>query len=632
MRAAYHRRKVLMVDDEPQVLTSIEHLLEDDFKVLTTTSPEQALQMLGEEEITVVLADQRMPGLSGDQFLRRAEGISRAARILITGYADLTALVQAVNYGHIYAYVAKPWDPVELKLIIQRAAEHYRLEEALKESEARLRHLVAHLPEGVCLLDAQWRVLLANPVAETYLEALAGVKTGEVLARLGESAPGEALARVLTPAGEGLACEVKIPGPPQRLFEVATAPIRSGQAEGEWVLLLREVTQQHQQRQQIQQQERLAAVGQLAAGIAHDFNNLLTVMTSIAQMVERRPDTSEEGKEMLRALVAQGQQAGQLIRQILDFGRRSVAQRRPMDLVPFLRETARLLGRVLPENIRVSMEFWRGEAVVEANPAQLQQALTNLAVNARDAMPGGGELRLGLGALRVEPGEPAPLAGMTPGDWVVLTVSDTGAGMAAQVMEHLFEPFFTTKQPGQGTGLGLAQVYGIVKQHGGESAAESAPGKGSTFRVYLPRAEKAAASPPAPRARPAAGRGETILLVEDKAMVREMTKSMLEYLKYRVLAASNGREAMRVYEDHGDEVDLVLTDMVMPEMGGEELIAALQERDPEIPVVVVTGHPLGEEEGEELLRGIAGYLEKPFTLEQMEQVVSRALKTERREP
>lgn len=624
------RPQVLVVDDESQVLTSIEHLLEDEFKVLTTTDPEKGLRLLEEEEVAVVVVDQRMPRISGDQFMRQAHWISEATRVLITGYMDLGDLVQALNQGHIYAYVTKPWEPVELKATIHQALERYRLEQALQESEARLRILVDHLPEGVLLLDAEQHLTLVNPVAEEFLQTLSGIGIGERITRLGDQPLAEVL-RVLASVESAPFCELRSAGLPQRIFEVRGSPILEGGVGNEWVLVLLEVTQERQVQRRMQQQERLAAVGQLAAGMAHDFNNLLMVMMGEAQLLLRGPGVAVEHKERLKYIVEQGEEGAQLIRRMLDFSGNSSVSFQLIDLVSFVRRNAQFLRRSLPETMRVVDETWLAACMVKADPTLLQQVLTNLALNARDAMPKGGALRLGVERIEVLADEPLLIPRLSPGGWGVLVVADEGIGIDETEVESIFEPFFTTKEPGKGSGLGLAQVYGIVKQHQGEIAVESQLGKGTTFRIYLPLVEGAqretAPAEPEPPAEPLCptGRGETILLVEDQSAVREVVQRTLEHLNYRVLTASNGREALQLYERSRREIDLVLTDIVMPEMGGKELGETLKSSDPELPIVAMSGYLPEENREERLPRDVAGFLPKPLVLDQLARLLAEIL-------
>ena len=377
--------------------------------------------------------------------------------------------------------------------------------------------------------------------------------------------------------------------------------------------------------EQLFQSQKLESIGTLAAGIAHDFNNLLTGIIGYAQLLQRRADIPEVVRRHLGTINKQGQRAAHLIRQILDFSRKSVIQPQFLDLVPFLKETTNFLQRTIPENIRIILDVESMEHPVNADPAQIQQVVTNLAVNARDVMPDGGELRLRLSRFTLKSGERPPVAEMPPGAWVVLSVSDTGMGIPPEHLPRIFDPFFTTKEVGRGTGLGLAQVYGIVAQHEGFIDVKSRMGKGTTFIIYLPTLSAWEEMPEekAPEELPV-GRGETVLVVEDERVVLKMLRSLLAESGYRVLTAGNGQEALETYDRHGDEIALVLTDLVMPGMSGMELFHRLKERDPGVRVAVITGYPL-EDGGDELLsRGVVAWVQKPVDFGKLTQVMREA--------
>jgi len=405
--------------------------------------------------------------------------------------------------------------------------------------------------------------------------------------------------------------------------------------------------------EQLIQQERLAAVGQLAAGIAHDFRNLLAIIILHAQMSLRQPDLPPKVTQSFEIIISESKKAADLVQQILDFSSRSMLKTETIDLESLTEKVTNILRRTIPENIRLTLATSPEPYIVKADLGRIQQALTNLATNARDAMPQGGELRFELSRVTVKPGEKPPVAGTPPlsspplagepalpprvlvavslskgiegGAWVCLAVSDTGTGMTEEVQAHLFEPFFTTKEVDKRTGLGLAQVYGIVRQHEGYIDVETELGQGTTFRIYLPAYEEEvketeAEEPPAPPQ----GQGETILLVEDNKGLREAGQSVLESLGYRVLAAANGREALAVYEAEGG-ADLVITDVVMPEMGGKELMRELTRSDPNLKALGITGYAL-EKVAEELRE--AGFLDvvhKPFDVKELARVIRRAL-------
>lgn len=380
-------------------------------------------------------------------------------------------------------------------------------------------------------------------------------------------------------------------------------------------------------RDRLVQQERVAAVGQLAAGIAHDFNNILTSMLGYAELLRVAPDMPEAARSGLEKIIIPGQRAAHLVRQILDFSRKSIRQPRRLNLGPFVKEVVTFLERTIPETVHLSLEIEPGDYLVEGDPAQIHQMLTNLVLNARDAMPAGGVLRVIVSRIEAQ-GEVGCVAcnQAVEGDWIGVAVADTGGGIPPEVLPRIFEPFFTTKEVGQGSGLGLSQVTGIVQQHGGHIAVHSQVSQGTTFACYLPpvsvkqpEAELSDATPMQ------AGRGETILLVEDDPMVLAVMQSMLEHLGYRIVTATNGRDALAVYADQQDTITLVLSDIVMPDMEGLALFNVLRARNAEIRVVLMSGYPLGDSGAELLEQGVVDWFQKPLSLGELSQVISQAL-------
>ncbi|MEE8390127.1 MAG: response regulator, partial [Anaerolineae bacterium] len=386
--------------------------------------------------------------------------------------------------------------------------------------------------------------------------------------------------------------------------------------------------------QQLVQQERLAAVGQLAAGIAHEFNNIMAAIMLTAEVMLRSSRLSPEDRERLTGICQEGQRATRFTQQILDFGRKSMLWRRDVDLLPLMAETKGVLQRMLSEDIDIHLSCNVAKILVNADPDRLQQVIMNLALNARDAMPEGGELRIELERVQVESGQDAPLAEMEPGEWARVLVSDSGTGIPPDVLPHIYEPFFTTRAP-LGSGLGLAQVYGIVKQHQGHIDVRTKVGQGTTFAIYLPALPVPLADPLPLEATAnrfgsdalVKGNGETILVVEDNALVRQALTSCLEMLNYRALTAADGREALALVGQRGGEIALVLYDPVMPVMGGMELCHMMRRSDPSVRVVILTDHPQeGDREGLKSA-GVVDWLRKPVSLEQLAQMVDRALNT-----
>jgi PAS domain S-box-containing protein len=510
----------------------------------------------------------------------------------------------------------------------QEIAERKRTEEERErlliqnqEQARQVRQIMNTVPEGVLLLDSAGRVALANPIAERDLTVLADAQVGDILTGLGD----HPLAEVLTsPPTESLWHEVKAAA---RTFEVIARPMENRPESEGWVLVTRDVTQEREVQQRVQRQERLAAVGQLAAGIAHDFNNIMATIVLYAQMVAQVEGLSDRDRERMATINQQAQHATNLIQQILDFSRRSMLERQPLDLLLLLKEAVKLLERTLPEHITIDLDYGHDEYTVNADLTSMQQMVTNLAVNARDAMSDGGKLRIGLERIEVRPGESPLLPEMEPGDWVQVTVADTGTGIPPNALPHIFEPFFTTKAPGKGSGLGLAQVYGIVGQHRGRIDVETQVDEGTTFTIYLPALLAQPVQPLTPEQQDLLkGHGETVLVVEDNEALRGAMAETMESLNFRVLEAENGAEALTTLEKHGDEIALVLSDVVMPEMGGIALFHALKQKGVAVPVVLMTGHLMWDELEKLQAEGLSGYLLKPPSMEQLTQLLARALK------
>ncbi|MDX1614909.1 MAG: response regulator [Candidatus Promineifilaceae bacterium] len=543
----------------------------------------------------------RLGYLTLDSDRERAFGTSEAT--LAMAFANQAAMT--IDNARLY---------VETQRLLHRA----------QLQRAQLQQVMDLVPDGILVLDRAHKVILTNRAAQDSLANLADAEVGQILTHLGKLD----IDTLLEQASASSAWQETTGRDQERLYEVSARPLVEGAAASDWLVLLRDVTAERQQEAYLRTQERLATVGQLASGIAHDFNNIMAVISLYSQLVLRTPDLTDKDRHRLETIFAESQQASQLIRRILDFSRQSDVQREPLELAQFLRDLTQLLRRTLPESIQIQLVVDDGEFPVLADAQRIQQMLMNLAVNARDAMPAGGTLTFHLAAGDQVAGEQMPLPDMDPGQWYRLEVADTGSGMSEEVRAHIFEPFFTTKPVGEGTGLGLAQVYGIVKQHDGHIDFRSAPGKGTTFSLYLP----AYVEPPPRQAVDAfelvRGSGETILIVEDDQPTREAMAEILEMLSYAVYTAADGEQALRTIAEHDGQFDLVLSDMIMPTMGGAALHQKIREQFPHLKMIVVTGYPL-EGDGQALLRqGIVDYVQKPPRVEEIASAVHAALRAD----
>jgi two-component system cell cycle sensor histidine kinase/response regulator CckA len=389
---------------------------------------------------------------------------------------------------------------------------------------------------------------------------------------------------------------------------------------------------------QLVQQERIAAVGRLAAGIAHEFNNLMAAVILYADLILEASDLKPVDRERLVGIRQQGCSAADLVQQILDFGRKAVLHCQDLALVPFIEELSGSIQRILPGNIKVHLihepdEKQKKDArriVVNADPGRLQQVIVNLALNARDAMPTGGDLYLRLSHLHLEPGKPSPSPELQPGRWVCLTITDTGTGIPPDVLPYIFDPFFTTRTPLH-SGLGLSQAHGIVKQHGGHIDVSTRVGDGTSVIVYLPESPVHQEKPPAlEMVEMPVGNEETILVVEDNPAMQKALCEGLEMLNYRVLTAVDGQQAVALLEKHSGEIALVLSEVIAPEPEGIALLYALQRRYGDVRVVVLSDYAPEDRQEGLVLPGVVGWLRKPVKLEQLAEVMAQALKEDHR--
>lgn len=508
-----------------------------------------------------------------------------------------------------------------------------RVEEALRASEQRYRLLFERNLAGVYRTTLEGELLDCN---EACAHILGCRSRQEVLEhRVVDFYPNPAeRQRFLTKLREHMSVtnfEASMRRPDGRtVYVLENATLIAEEGDGQDPVIegtLFDVTERKELEDQLRQAQKMEAVGRLAGGVAHDFNNLLTIINGYSQLLLTELRTATTARRLVAEVIKAGERAAGLTRQLLAFSRHQAVEPEALDLNAVVMGLDTMLRRLIGEHIELVTVPGAGLGLIKADSSQMEQVILNLVVNAQDAMPAGGRLAVETSNARLDAAEARSYGLAGPGEYVVLTVRDNGCGMDAETQTHIFEPFFTTKDPGKGTGLGLATVYGIAKRSSGAVHVESYPGLGTTFQIYLPRLDAAfirAEDLPEPVGAPLTG-SETILVVEDDEMVRTLVRNILEAKGYHVTEASQGAEALEVYENRGASIDLVLTDVIMPQMSGRELSERLSQRHPDVKVVYMTGYtdttlvqPAAAWQG-------SGFLMKPFKPDDLALVIRQAL-------
>ncbi|QXE89652.1 PocR ligand-binding domain-containing protein [Geomonas subterranea] len=546
-------------------------------------------QQYGFEEASYLLAMDRVPVISQDKLDQNLSFIANLTELLaLQGLTQLRSL---------------------------------EVQECLRESEERVQQIITSAQEGIIVYDCGLRFQVWN----RYMEQLSGHSAGDVIGKLPQevfpmlehSGVVERLRRVL--AGDGVTSdevELRLPGSGRTIWHSDTlAPLKNASGEIVGVIAtVRDITERKQTEEQLRQALKMESVGRLAGGVAHDFNNMLTVIMGQAQLAQMKIAPGHPLWQPLEQIGTAAQRSSQITRQLLAFSRKEIIEPRPVDLNQLITEAQKTLLRLIEENITLhclpGADLWP----VKMDPSQVDQVLVNLAVNARDAMPNGGVLSIHTDNVHLSQKSCQYLHDAVPGDYVQLVVSDTGVGMEAEVLEHLFEPFYTTKGVGKGTGLGLATVYGIVRQNGGFINVYSEVGHGTSFKIFLPRTSGDAPAGTQRRCADVRIGSGTVLLVEDNDMVRRVTRSYLEELGYHVIVADTPRGGIDICNDRQNKIDLVLTDVIMPGMSGNEMVHEIKAHFPEVKVLFMSGYTADLVARSGVVEEGMHFIQKPFDI------------------
>ena len=636
--------RILIVEDEPLDGELIEYELERAAlacELVRVETRDEFLRALSEFRPDLILADYAVPRFDGMTALALARQLAPTVPfIIVTGSINEETAVRCMHAGAsdylIKNNLARLAPAIRAALEREQArAEKLRTEAALRRSEADLRAIFHSSPQAFVLTDPDGTIKAHNRTASQWAEQVSGSQlfdggSVEQLAPAGQTEPWrECFELALRNRPTIREWRVQTEAGREDWYETSHVAVVDDAGNTVGVCLsITDIGERKRVDEHLRQAERLQASGKLAGGLAHEINNMMTAVIGLGTFLVESVPADDVRRKDAEEIISTAERAAGLTRQLLAFTRQQVLRSVLLDLNTVVRGAEHMLRRSIGEDLELDVRLAADLGATRADPAQLEQVLMNLVINARDAIPGRGSITIETRGVELDDEYARKhSATIVPvGRYVLLAVSDTGCGMTAAVRARIFEPFFTTKPVGQGTGLGLSTVYGIVKQSGGFVWAYSEPGLGSTFKVYLPVAGIPDAAPhPRPVApRPLAGT-ETIVVVEDEDLVRELLSRTLRSHGYRVLGAPDGRAALHLIGDPGTPVDLVVTDVVMPIMGGQELRDSLSVARPEVPVLFISGFTGADVVRRGLLRPGAPLLEKPFTPEALVQRVREML-------
>jgi two-component system cell cycle sensor histidine kinase/response regulator CckA len=614
---------ILIIDDDAGTCETIGDVLRlKGYAVETAGLGHAGLDLLATHVIDAAIVDIKLPDISGLELLDAVKRASPDTEVVfVTAYASVTTAIEAIN-GDAFAYLTKPFEMDHLLAVLRKVWDKQALTRALRESEERFRATFEQAAVGIghTTLDGRW--LRVNQ----RLCDIVGYTRDELLARTFQDITHpDDLDFDLAEHRRLLANEIQTRSREKRYLHkdgsvvwvdltVSMAREPSGELRYS-IAVIQDITRRKQLEGELLHAQRMEGVGQLAGGIAHDFNNLLTVISGRSVLALRRLQPADPLRRDLDLIHKTADRAAALTRQLLAFSRKQVLQPRVAELNALVETSTGLLMRLIGEDIELTFVPAPDTGRVRVDPGQLEQVIVNLAVNARDAMPRGGRLTIETARSELDQGYAAQHVGVVPGSHVMLAVSDTGGGMDSATQARIFEPFFTTKGPGKGTGLGLATVYGIVKQSGGHVRVYSELGAGTVFKIYLPRTEDAAEAVSLAASLRLPTGTETVLLVEDEDDVRDLAREVLEQLGYTVLEAAAPPDAILIAERYAGIIELLLTDVVMPRISGRALATTIAVMRPETRILFMSGYTGDAIVRHGVLEPGTHFIEKPFTPE-----------------
>ena len=632
--------QILVVEDEGLIAKDIQSMLRRlGYEVpLTVGTGDLAIQAAVSNQPDLILMDINLRGkMDGVMAADAIHAILDVPIVYLTANSD-EATLQRAKVTDPFGFLIKPFEERSIQAGIEIALYRHKTEKQKREREQWLSTTLKSIADAVVTTDAGGKVTFLNCVAESLTgwtnQEATGLHYREVfpiVAEVSGEVPPDAIAAALLHGISKTGINHTLLGDrsgAKRHIEHSVAPIRreDDKVIG-CVLVFRDISEQRQLEAEFRQSQKMEAIGKLAGSIAHDFNNAITTVMGYSSMLMSQlcPESQmhADAGQILRA----AEHSARLTRQLLLFSRKQISHAVCLDLSAAVKEVQGLLRRLIRENVALEVRTAPEPWTIKADPGHVEQLVINLAVNARDAMPQGGRLSVKTMNATLTKEGAAAVRGAREGEFVCLEISDTGVGMSAELVQRIFEPFFTTKGPDKGTGLGLSTCEGIVRQAEGFISVDSTPGVGTTFAIYFPRTMEVpelAGEADAGSGTPGAGT-ETVLIVEDEEVLRLLAVRMLEELGYKVLEAANGFEALKLLGARGCPVDLIVTDMIMPEMSGRELIERVRSRGIASLVLFMSGYT----EDDLLIEGLSGtetaFLQKPFTSERLTRKVRETI-------
>jgi two-component system, cell cycle sensor histidine kinase and response regulator CckA len=566
--------------------------------------------------------------------VERFYGIQFAKRQPLTykEFPIVTKQGETVWLGQNVQLLFKDDTVVGFQAIARDITDRKRAEEALRESETRYKDLFDHAADGIYTHDLQGNYTSVNEAAARML----GYSREELLSlNYKDFVDPEYLSVTEENFRRKIQNGLETTGPYEILvhskdgkplwLEVTSRIIMKDEKPLGVHGTARDITERKRLEERLRHAAKMEAMGTLAGGLAHDFNNLLQIVLGYADLIAVGKEKQDKDYHRARLIYGAAMRGKDLVNRILTFSRRVETKPRPIDLNQELKQVKRLLGRTIPKMIEIELRLADNLRPINADPTQIEQILLNLAVNAAHAMPEGGKLVFETKDVRLEQDYCRTHMETKPGEYVLLTVSDTGHGMEKEILDRVFEPFFTTKERGEGTGLGLSMVFGIVKSHGGHISCHSKPGAGTAFKIYFPATDVEIPWDPASTLENPSFGTETILLADDEKSIRDLGEEILTAVGYKVLTASTGREALEMFVKAQDEVSLVILDLVMPQMGGKQCLEELLKINPNLKVLISTGYSAGGSAEEKLVSGARGFIGKPYNSKQLLRAVRHTL-------